>query len=52
MTIIFRDDLGYIAVKVDTNYGISFLEGIAYFTGTSGRDYKISANDISEIQYN
>ena len=49
MTITYRDNIGYISVEVNTEYGINFDGTSAYFTDTENSDYKISVSDIVEI---
>ena len=40
MAIVFRDNLGYISVSVNDD-GIQFIDNIAYFTDTAGKDYTV-----------
>lgn len=40
MSIVFRDELGYIAVDVD-EYGVQFADGVAYFSDTKGKEYTV-----------
>lgn len=49
MYLIYADDIGQVMISIDTEYGISFSGGIAYFTDDSGKDYQISASAIIEI---
>jgi len=49
MKITYRDELGLIAVDVDTEYGICFDGSYAYFSDTYGMDYRISADMIVMI---
>jgi hypothetical protein len=48
MTVFFRDELGYIGVKVD-EYNIQFCDGKAYFSDGE-KDYKIPMEDLIEIK--
>lgn len=47
MTVTYRDELGYVQVKVD-NSGIQFVDGYAYF-GNDEREYKIKVENIISI---
>lgn len=49
MYITFADELGLILVEVD-EYGISFCDGKAYFSGEDGTDYAVDVTAIREIQ--
>lgn len=48
MLVSFRDGLGYCSVKIDDS-GISFLDGMVYFTTENGIDYMIPANNLTGI---
>ena len=47
MVVRFRDNLGFVQVTVD-EYGISFLDGYAYF-GDGETEYKIEVENLTEI---
>lgn len=47
--IKYRDKIGYIAAEIDMEYGVSFHEGIAYFTDTDGRDHAVRMEQIDLI---
>ena len=40
MKIVYRDDLGYVALECDAD-GVQFLDGFAYFSDASGEDHEI-----------
>ena len=48
MTVTYRDEIGYVQVKVDSN-GISFANGYAYF-GNNEQDYKIKVENLVCIE--
>ena len=50
MSIIFRDELGYIAVNVDEN-GIQFVDGIAYFSGLDGKNYLVPLGNLVSVSH-
>ncbi len=50
MSIIFRDDLGYIAVNVD-EYGIQFADGMAYFSGLDGKEYRVPLENMVGVSH-
>ena len=47
MILTYRDELGYIQVKVD-DYGVQFVEGYALFSNDE-REYKIKVENIMFI---
>lgn len=47
MTIVYRDEGGYVAVKIPYS-GIDFLDGEAYFTD-GAEDYRIKLENIVRI---
>lgn len=47
MTVTYRDELGYVQVKVD-NDGVQFVDGYAYF-GNDEREYKIKIENLVSI---
>lgn len=49
MTVIYYDELGVIAVKINDAYGVQFGTDKAYFTDENGTDYKINISQISSI---
>lgn len=49
MYLIYADDIGQVMISIDTEYGISFSGGIAYFTDKNGNDCQIRVNAIIEI---
>lgn len=49
MNITYRDEVGYITVEVDIEYGVSFCDGTAYFTDTNGNDYEIPMAHLMSI---
>lgn len=50
MNITFRDEVGYITVEIDRQYGVSFCDGLAYFTDTDGNDYEIPTAHLMAIE--
>jgi len=48
MYITFRDEIGCVSVDVytDKDCGIVFDGENAYFSGTDGKDYKVSTKNI------
>ena len=51
MTIVFRDEGGYVTAQVN-NDGVDFCGGFAYFTvenDEGGKDYKIPVENVSQI---
>ena len=50
MSITYSDKLGLVTIEIDTEYGIDFNDGLAYFTYTNGVDYKIPVTNIITIQ--
>ena len=48
MTIIFRDEFGYLTIRVNDD-GISFCDGYAYFTGTDCQDYQVPVQHLVNI---
>jgi hypothetical protein len=49
MIIVFRDELGAVAVEIDLTYGIQFGTENAYFTDTNGKDYKVNIEHLISI---
>lgn len=49
MYLIYADDIGQVMISIDTEYGISFFGGIAYFTDENGNDFQIDTKSIIEI---
>lgn len=47
MTVYYRDELGEVAVDIDSS-GIQFCDGKAYL-GDGEREYIIPASDLVEI---
>lgn len=47
MLLVYRDELGYVQVKVD-DYGVQFVEGYAYF-GNDEREYKVKVENLVSI---
>ena len=45
MRVIYRDDLGLVAVKVDDS-GVQLNDGKCYFTDTNGEDYAIDIENV------
>lgn len=48
MSIVFSDEGGLLLVSVD-EYGVSFSDGIAYFSD-GDREYQIPLSSIREIR--
>ena len=48
MAVTYRDELGYVQVKVDSN-GIQFVDGYALF-GNDEREYKIKVENLMRIE--
>lgn len=48
MTVTYRDELGYVQVKVDSN-GIQFVDGYALF-GNDEREYKVKVENLVCIE--
>ena len=49
MKLVYRDELGLIAVEVDADYSISFCDGKAYFDGMDGKSYSIPVDSLQII---
>ena len=50
MTITYRDHGGYIAVEVNPEYGIQFLDGMVYFTtAETDEDHRIPVTALMGI---
>lgn len=48
-SVCFRDEIGVVCVAVN-EWGISFLEGCAYFTAAdTEKEYRIKAEHLIEI---
>ena len=47
MTLVYRDELGYVQVVVDNN-GVQFVNGYAYFENDE-REYKIRIENLVSI---
>lgn len=50
MNITFRDNGGYVTVEIDRQYGVSFCDGLAYFTDADGNDYEIPMAHLMAIE--
>lgn len=50
MTIVYADEIGTVAVKVN-EYGIDFDGGFAIFEDEDGEEYRVSVADIRRIAY-
>ena len=48
MTVVYRDELGYVQVKIDSN-GIQFVNGYALF-GNNEREYKIKVENFVSME--
>ena len=49
MTIYYRDEIGEIAVEINSEYGVNFCDGYAYFNDIENVDYRIKTDHIIEI---
>jgi len=49
MTIIYRDDLGYVEIEIPETEVIDFLDGNVYFADCNGNDYVIPMSAIVRI---
>ena len=49
MRITYQDELGVVSVQVNDDYGVTFSNSVAYFTGEDGEDYKVDAMFLISI---
>ena len=49
MIVTYQDELGFVSVKIDSTYGVTFFDGKAHFTDENGKDYKINIEHIARI---
>lgn len=47
MILVYRDEIGYVGVKVD-NKGVDFLDGYVYFSDGI-KDYRVKIENIVRI---
>ena len=48
--IVFRDEIGEISVEVD-GCGVQFLDGIAYFSDATEKEYRIPMENLVAIAF-
>lgn len=49
MTITYRDEIGYITTKINSDYGVGFDGNYAYFTDDKNNEHRIPIVQISSI---
>lgn len=49
MSIVFRDEIGYLAVRLSNDMPIDFCDGKVYFTDADENDYIISVENLIRI---
>ena len=49
MTIIYRDEIGTVAITIDNPTEVMFGNGNVYFTDDDGNDYTISIENLIVI---
>lgn len=49
MTVLYRDEMGLVAVEIDTAYLVTFGGGFAFFEGLDGKSYRVPVDRLSAI---
>ena len=49
MIVTYRDKLGVVSVKINTEYGVTFGASNVFFTDICNNDYKIKTEHIISI---
>ncbi len=49
MIVVYRDDLGHVAVEVDTRYCVGFLDCEVYFDDLDGNSYRVPIDQLIMI---